>query len=674
MARRDGKDVGNDNGVKEPQDQSEVMYSKSKTAMLKKQLGLSNDDTVVTANAAVKDIPQKATATASAAAADSSKKRHNDKKQRSGALPKPKQKKHPKTKNSKENSHQDHHRSRDTPSTESTAFTCPPSPDCQALSKQHGKKHRSPTRPTRPKPNQKKYFKKSTQKGKENVCNHDSNKPPSESSSPSVPSKHSDVNTAARPKPKQEKASIHLATQQGKESQKENHTTKSSDSTTSNPSAKHAVVDADTTIADVDTTNDSGHPENEKERVNRLLREAREQSAAAKEKKKSKKSKKYDKWLKEQEVEKSKRAKSWHEKISKENETVDLISQLIVSEFLRQNKDKVPSYTKEQVLHGSHASPTIVNESKHANNALYGGLKCRVKVAASDRQDTNGRQGTLRHWDADKEMFCVGLDTKKSADSDVHFLMPEILEATSAPRPSKADKMPMQGYSVEIKDLFNKGSEGIGCRFTLEKSAMDALRSAENLVVGLESFCLERDVNEHRLRLELEEERRQEEEHRKQEELDRKRRTARRAKEMAERERVKDQRHMDREEAARAEYERRRSHVEETFRLKFRLKVILFQAMKEGVPPEDLFDFLEGEGFDSNDFDSDDEDFFNSYSDFFENVDEEYDQQLREEKEEKSREMAGILGVDPLLVDERTLKVTYRKLALRFRKLLCLSY
>ena len=52
--------------------------------------------------------------------------------------------------------------------------------------------------------------------------------------------------------------------------------------------------------------------ESEKERTARLLREAREKSALAKEKKKSQKSKKHDKWVKQQEAEKSSSAKSWY--------------------------------------------------------------------------------------------------------------------------------------------------------------------------------------------------------------------------------------------------------------------------------------------------------------------------------------------------------------------------
>ena len=61
-----------------------------------------------------------------------------------------------------------------------------------------------------------------------------------------------------------------------------------------------------------DTPTHTNHPETEKERTARLLREAREKSALAKEKKKSKKSKKHDKWIKEQEAEKARRAKGWY--------------------------------------------------------------------------------------------------------------------------------------------------------------------------------------------------------------------------------------------------------------------------------------------------------------------------------------------------------------------------
>ena len=232
-----------------------------------------------------------------------------------------------------------------------------------------------------------------------------------------------------------------------------------------------------------------------------------------------------------------------HEKIAKEDESVNLISQLIISEFLRQNKEK--ELTNDHVADNSHATHVIATESKNAHNAIFGGLmKSRIKVAGMERKDLNGRQGTLRYWDANQNKFCVGLDTKKATDCDEHFLLPENVESVgSGPRSGKGDKKSgmQQGYHVDIKDLFNQGDEGIGCLFTIDKSTIIAIRSAKSIGDGLQAFCLERDANDEKVRLEKEEERRQEEEYRKQDEIDRKRRAKKRAekREQMEREREK---------------------------------------------------------------------------------------------------------------------------------------
>eukprot|EP00579_Thalassiosira_antarctica_P017542 CAMPEP_0201948734 /NCGR_PEP_ID=MMETSP0903-20130614/55611_1 /ASSEMBLY_ACC=CAM_ASM_000552 /TAXON_ID=420261 /ORGANISM="Thalassiosira antarctica, Strain CCMP982" /LENGTH=1324 /DNA_ID=CAMNT_0048491929 /DNA_START=66 /DNA_END=4040 /DNA_ORIENTATION=+ len=416
----------------------------------------------------------------------------------------------------------------------------------------------------------------------------------------------------------------------------------------------------------------------ENERMNRLIREAREDAAVAKEKMESKKSKNHARWLKEQEVEKLKRAKSWHEKVAKENKRVELICQLIVAEFLRQDKDNASALTKEQVLQNSDASKVIANEGQKANNALFRGIRCRVKVVGFERHALNGHQGTLRYWDNEQEKFCIGLDTKKSQDSNVQFLMPENLEEMPTPRASKSGIKSMQGYSVAIKDMLNQCDECIGFRFTLERSAVGALMSAKSVDAGLEAFCHKRNKEETRKRLELEEQEeefRKREEIRKQEEIDRKRRAARRATERAEKEQARNQWRREKEEASRAEYERRaaemqslRETLRRAFSHKMRLKMLFLKAACEGISPEELHDYLEEEGIDFGDFDSDDpfvSSLFDSYSDFFEEINGDYDEDIREETEEKDRKMAAILGVEPD-ADERTLKVTHRKLALKF--------
>lgn len=331
---------------------------------------------------------------------------------------------------------------------------------------------------------------------------------------------------------------------------------------------------------------------------------------------------------------------------------------MIVAELLRQNKEKSPALTKERVLQASNASQAIANVSKNASNALLGGITCRVKVIGSMRQDLNGRHGTIRYWDAGT--FCVGLDTKRSHDSNVQSLMPENLEALSSLRASKANN-----YSVEINHIFDEEDGGIGCHFMLEKSSVDALRSYDSINAGLQAFCLERNEMEERLRLQLEEERREEEEYRKQEEIDRKRRAARRAKEQAKEEearekwrremeearRVDFERRNEREEAARMKYERRNAHFDNLreslhriFSHKMRLKLSFLKAAANGIPPEDFREYLEDNGIDFEDFDSDDESFFDSYSDFFEEMDDDYDEHVREESEEQDRISAEILG------------------------------
>ena len=232
-----------------------------------------------------------------------------------------------------------------------------------------------------------------------------------------------------------------------------------------------------------------------------------------------------------------------HEKIAKEDESVNLISQLIISEFLRQNKEK--ELTNAHVTDNSHATHVIATESKNAHNAIFGGLmKSRIKVAGMERKDLNGRQGTLRYWDANQNKFCVRLDTKRASDCDEHFLLPENVESVgSNPRAGKSDKKSgmHQGYHVDIKDLFNQGDDGIGCLFTIDKSTIIAIRSAKSIGDGLQAFCLERDANDEKERLKKEEERRQEEEYRKQDEIDRKRRAKMRseAREYRKREREK---------------------------------------------------------------------------------------------------------------------------------------
>jgi len=279
--------------------------------------------------------------------------------------------------------------------------------------------------------------------------------------------------------------------------------------------------------------------------------QAREQVAAAKEKKKSKKSKKHEKWLKEQQMQQEDRAKSWTDKVNREEEKRDAISDLIGTEFRRVNKGVIINDETQKV---------ITEKSREAHDALYGSnIKCRVEVVGSERKDLNGRKGSIRHWDENKGQFCVGLDTKKSRDCDVYFFKPENLDVvTPAQSASKKDGKLAANFIVSITGTTTQGGDGIACQFSLKKSDITKLESAHSRSKGLQEFFEERDALAHRLMKEQEEQRKEEERLEKEEEEDRKRRAEIKAKKRAEKELKKEEQRRRRENAFKRSQEKAR--------------------------------------------------------------------------------------------------------------------
>lgn len=259
----------------------------------------------------------------------------------------------------------------------------------------------------------------------------------------------------------------------------------------------------------------------EKEKMARMLEKAREQAAAARERKKSKKNKKFDKWIKEQEELKEARVKGWTEWITKEIDYTELIKQLLVTEFLRQTKNKAMGLNEERVLSDDHAAEVIASESRESYRVLFGEPNCRVVVAGLEAKDRNGRQGTLRYWDREREKFCVGLDTKKAPDSDVQFLGPENLDRVTSRSSKSSDKSTNAiSYDISASEFLLYGGVALDFFFTIHKPYIIALGSAESLRIGLQVFVHLRDQEE-------EEKKREEEAERRREEEDRKRRAAR---------------------------------------------------------------------------------------------------------------------------------------------------
>ena len=258
------------------------------------------------------------------------------------------------------------------------------------------------------------------------------------------------------------------------------------------------------------TDNTIDSTKQDKEKMARMLEEARHQVAAARKKKKEKKANRVSKWIQEQEELKRSRVKSWEKRIAKENDYMELVRKLIVHEFLRQSKRHVLGLnTSERVLSDPQASLKITKESRQALHIFFGDLKpCRVLVAASNTKDINDRIGTLRYWDKGRGKFCVGLDTKKSPDSDVRFFSPENLEWSSCP--SSYDTA--NTHQIDIPCLLTYGGASLGICFTLHKNHVIALGSAESTKIGLQVFNQLRDEDECRSRLEEESQKDQEEE------------------------------------------------------------------------------------------------------------------------------------------------------------------
>lgn len=316
---------------------------------------------------------------------------------------------------------------------------------------------------------------------------------------------------------------------------------------------------------------------------------------------------------------------------------------MIVAEFRRQN-EKHDELANDLTLadDDSHASRVIFEESRKAHAALVGNTKRRIRVVGSERHDVDGRQGTIRHWDAGQGRFCVGLDTKKSSDCDVKFVEPEALEAILTPR--SPVKNSVGRYVVDIEDIFDRGDGGIGCQFTLEIDHVTALRRAESIEEGLEAFRIERDEMDDRMRVKREEEMREEEdyhrleeEYRRQEEIDRRRRAERKAKERAERERDFMATRVAREEACRMTMGRiEKLHKEKYFKglLDQMLRLGIFECREQ---VNEFLDLIRKKGFKFEGM----HDFMEVVNDFLRSR---YDDQRLEERNEQDRKMAEVLG------------------------------
>ena len=382
--------------------------------------------------------------------------------------------------------------------------------------------------------------------------------------------------------------------------------------------------------------------------------------------------------MKEQQQQQEDRAKSWSDKVREEEKTFYLISDLIMTEYTRVNKDE--EINDEVQKH-------ISDKSKEAQDAMFGSnIKCRVEVVGLDRKDLNGRKGSIRYWDEDKSKFCVGLDTKKARDCDVHFFKPENLDTSDTSHSTKKDGKLAVNFFVAFTCDSKGGGDDVGSQFSLEKSDIIKLESARSRSNGLQAFREERDELAQRLKKEQEERRMEEELLEKELEEDRKRRKEQRDRKKAEKALKKEEERKQREEAfklrqqqAQREWEVKQEEMRQARQTMYHKAIVtafyqklylaaFHEFVEKGGGLEEFDDFKEqvkrmitsDEDDDNHGLDVDE-----IIEEIFEKTDEAFIELLLESTLAEDKKHAEILGVSHD-ADKRTLQKTYRKLALQY--------
>lgn len=229
----------------------------------------------------------------------------------------------------------------------------------------------------------------------------------------------------------------------------------------------------------------------EKEKMARMMEEARENATAARERKKIKKKIKVNRWIQEQESMKKSRAESWSGRILKEKNVMELLQRMVVTELVRQNGHSVFGLNETMVLYDKKATKEITLECRNAMKALFADLdESRIVVRGCSEKELNGRSGNIQHWESNKKLFFVCLDTKKSTNGEMRYLSPENLERIDGPR-----KVGLSShvYKINLPRVLTYGGVDIGVCFSLRHSEVIALGSNVSLKAGLDEFRMQRE-------------------------------------------------------------------------------------------------------------------------------------------------------------------------------------
>eukprot|EP00592_Proboscia_alata_P009362 CAMPEP_0194358316 /NCGR_PEP_ID=MMETSP0174-20130528/5565_1 /TAXON_ID=216777 /ORGANISM="Proboscia alata, Strain PI-D3" /LENGTH=1149 /DNA_ID=CAMNT_0039128593 /DNA_START=667 /DNA_END=4116 /DNA_ORIENTATION=- len=236
--------------------------------------------------------------------------------------------------------------------------------------------------------------------------------------------------------------------------------------------------------------------------------ELRKSLEGARKRKSEKKTKRHAKWMEEQVRLEQERAELWGKEIKNEIATVQMLVDLMAAEFVRQNIGvmvaRVADLSVASVKRNEEAMEKLIAEGRLTYRILHCELEyscSRVKIAGLSKE-LNERSGTIQHWDAMKEKYCVGLDTKRGKNVEVRFIKPghlEILSQATEKRKGGSSSghgnggSPSRTYAVAIKSLFlNLDLD----EFIVSLEIVQIMKKVESLDTYLKALMDQRDDDE----------------------------------------------------------------------------------------------------------------------------------------------------------------------------------
>lgn len=388
--------------------------------------------------------------------------------------------------------------------------------------------------------------------------------------------------------------------------------------------------------------------EDEEQKKQRWREEARLQKERAALKREETKKKRREQFLKETEQQATERALFWKTYIDEETITVDLLLRLCTAEFCRVN----PDVEENKMLKDQKVSQTLHAECRNAFRELFKDIIPQVVVKGVKQEDLKERTGVINHWEQPKKKFSVWLDTKKGKATQLVYLEPCNLEATSVTK-STTNKKKQRDPVVTI---FIGSVYLSKCLLTdIFRSEVDRMKRCDG-ASALDSFLA--DLMEKRNQEEFDAKQREEEE-RLQEEAERQRRARRR--EQEEREWQERQAEFRRQKEAYKEYKRHnrgnhRFHGRTGHGPFCRCPECFFEKMffgGAGGHPGFAFFF---EGFHEDEYYSDDDD---------DQWDSRFNHMHEQEERKKLQDAADVLGVN-VDAPQDEIKRVFRKKALKF--------